>query len=575
MSKVMETAPILSTPDTHIFEDSHTLTVTQAARISDEEFSTKYEIQRTVSELEAGKWTRIALQFPDSLLPDAPRVVDMLRRELKRSALKSTSEDSPLAESNLSPSSQTTSESNSKQAVHHLYILGDTSYGACCVDEIAAEHADAQVVIHYGRSCLSPTARLPVIYVFTQQPLDHNTVVDAFKITFPEKESQIILMADVTYSNHIQPIVSKLKADGYASVFAPELRHNPSSLLPNRTVPEGVTSAESLQNWKLFYISSPPPALLLTLSSRVSNIYIYPTTSTDPANPTMPTVLTASTSPSLRRRYGLLTSLSTCSIFGILVNTLSVAHYLPAIQRIKAQIAAAGKKSYLFAVGKVNAAKIANFAEVGGWVVVGCWESSLLEEEGESGKFWKPVITPFELDLLLKGDQNRVWTGEWRGDFQLEGQDGDFKTESDVAARKEQDGDDDDDDKEEEEEEEESTPPEFDLRTGRYISHTRPMAKSRPSQSKTTPNGSSISSRSLTKRAPGDLAVIGNQVSPGAEFLRSHRTWRGLGSDIEIAYDESGNETGTAIEEGRTGIARGYANEQDIMLVRQLMSDRS
>jgi len=37
-----------------------------------------------------------------------------------------------------------------------FYILADTSYGSCCVDEIAAEHADADCIIHYGRACLSP-----------------------------------------------------------------------------------------------------------------------------------------------------------------------------------------------------------------------------------------------------------------------------------------------------------------------------------------------------------------------------------------------------------------------------------
>ena len=69
---------------------------------------------------------------------------------------------------------------------HRLSILADTSYGACCVDEIAAEHVDAEVVVHYGRSCLSPTARLPVIYVFTSRQLDVKDVVASFEATYTE-----------------------------------------------------------------------------------------------------------------------------------------------------------------------------------------------------------------------------------------------------------------------------------------------------------------------------------------------------------------------------------------------------
>ena len=36
-------------------------------------------------------------------------------------------------------------------------ILGDTSYGECCVDEVAAEHVGADSVIHYGHTCMTPT----------------------------------------------------------------------------------------------------------------------------------------------------------------------------------------------------------------------------------------------------------------------------------------------------------------------------------------------------------------------------------------------------------------------------------
>ena len=36
-------------------------------------------------------------------------------------------------------------------------ILGDTSYGECCVDEVAAEHIGADGLIHFGNACLTPT----------------------------------------------------------------------------------------------------------------------------------------------------------------------------------------------------------------------------------------------------------------------------------------------------------------------------------------------------------------------------------------------------------------------------------
>jgi diphthamide biosynthesis protein 2 len=43
---------------------------------------------------------------------------------------------------------------------------------SCCVDEVAALHADADCVVHYGRSCLSPVSRLPSRLVYSRQPVD-------------------------------------------------------------------------------------------------------------------------------------------------------------------------------------------------------------------------------------------------------------------------------------------------------------------------------------------------------------------------------------------------------------------
>ena len=54
-------------------------------------------------------------------------------------------------------------------------------------------------------------------------------------------------------------------------------------------------------------------------------------------------------------------------------------------------------------------------------------------------------------------------------------------------------------------------------------------------------------------------------VSPAAEYLRSKRTWQGLGSDYEISYERDGDGriTGAAMEEGRGGVAKGYAVGSD------------
>ncbi|KAJ5550796.1 hypothetical protein N7535_001264 [Penicillium sp. DV-2018c] len=559
MGSEMKAAPVLSTADDRILEEIDPVASRDPTiAVSDDELSITYDIERTLKEIRQARYKRIALQFPDDMLPDAPRVFQLLSRGLEceensaNGTQPSNQADASSADDALAHAvSGLQVEEEPSLAPARLTILADTSYGTCCVDEVAAEHVDADVVVHYGRSCLSPTARLPVIYVFTHKDLPLEPVVRAFQATYPDPTTKVILAADVTFADHVPTVYTRLVEEGYTNLYATEIVHEPSSSIPNRTVPESVQEApETLADWQLFHISDPPTALLMTLASRVAAIHIYPTN--DLSNENVKP-LPASTAAVLRRRYGTLASLTTVPIWGILINTLSVKNYLHIVEHVKERIAAAGKKSYMFVVGKLNAAKVANFSEIGGWVVIGCWESSLVD----SKDFWKPVITPFELELALKNDADRVWTGAWQSDFQAvldapaqvaKGEEG--PEASDGATMSEED----------DMSEPESAPPEFDFRTGRYVSHSRPMRNPAPRASQI--DGSSTSgpsaARALARRAKGDLAMIGGAVSPGAEFLRSQRTWKGLGSDFDIKYDEEDQEDSTLVKEGRKGIARGY-----------------
>ncbi|CDR99729.1 related to DPH2-diphtheria toxin resistance protein [Sporisorium scitamineum] len=123
-----------------------------------------YDVLSTAAKIHSGRFKRVALQFPDEALVDSVPVYWALKREV-RSLYSADNTSSDTASVSASTSSST------KNGLPEFYILADTSYGGCCVDEVAAKHVDADLVVHYGHACLSATARLPVIYVFTKQPL--------------------------------------------------------------------------------------------------------------------------------------------------------------------------------------------------------------------------------------------------------------------------------------------------------------------------------------------------------------------------------------------------------------------
>ena len=58
--------------------------------------------------------------------------------------------------------------------------------------------------------------------------------------------------------------------------------------------------------------------------------------------------------------------------------------YLPLISHIRKMLSRARKKSYTISVGKLNPEKLANFMEIGCFVIVACPETSVVEAKVSS-----------------------------------------------------------------------------------------------------------------------------------------------------------------------------------------------
>jgi len=62
-------------------------------------------------------------------------------------------------------------------------VLGDVTYGACCVDDLSAAALGAQLLVHYGHSCLVPVdvTAVPCLYVFVDIKIDVPHLVDTVR----------------------------------------------------------------------------------------------------------------------------------------------------------------------------------------------------------------------------------------------------------------------------------------------------------------------------------------------------------------------------------------------------------
>ncbi|KAL1921869.1 uncharacterized protein VTP21DRAFT_10511 [Calcarisporiella thermophila] len=523
-----------------------------------------YEINRTVNAIITGRYQKVALQFPDELLADSTAISQVI----------------------------------SERAGCKTFVLADTSYGSCCVDEVAAEHVNADFIVHYGRACLSATSRLPVLYVFGKNPIDIENCAQGFDEIFGEEKSNPILIAsDLVYLHSIDSLIEALKNRGYTNLILPtiELEYkpaSPSTCSTERTTRSGGTCCSKLKQrceeddqqvpmcasgdqevpnsncsscacptrpiipqpahgeepygkggWKF---QMPDNVKLEDCkifyvggeSMRLTNLIIThnkcPTFTYDPEN--MKTRRESiQVNRLLMRRFYLVQRAKDADVIGILVGTLGVASYLQVIDRIKSLINKAGKKHYTFVVGKLNVAKLANFMEVDCYVLVACPENSLID----SKEFYRPIVTPYELEIAV--DPENGWTGEYETTF-----DRLLEKEADVTGEATREK----DEKSEEVSEDEDIP-HYSLVTGQ-LKQGRRWA----SASSEKDNNQLVSSMQQLTLRNQDSALISRTLGSAAGEFLNLRTFRGL--DPRIGQTEV-----EEVEEGRGGIARGYSGEPD------------
>lgn len=440
-----------------------------------------FEIERCVKWISHHNFSKVALQFPDCLLKKAAQVALELAARTEK----------------------------------QFFVLADTSYGSCCVDEIAAEHVSADSIIHFGHSCLSLTQRLPVLYIFGEGSIDVPDTVTAFKKIFPDVTSHIIIYYEVFYCYAVGQIIENLKEYEHLVVSELIIPHEECKTTLNDNQVKItkcqrcfiIPKTKELKEYSIFYIgchSRTFTNVMLSLSK--CKFYLY--------NPVKKIVQddTFNINHFLRKRFYYIEKTRDANRIGILVGTLGVSNYVCTIKQLREAISAAGKKSYVIVVGKCNVAKLANFAEIEVFVNVACFESSIVDCSG----FYQPIITPYELEIALN---IREWSDDYVTDFAELLPDGakytslnNMKCEADVS-----------------------------LITGK----TRSIGLNSVSEERTS------EASALVQRDEMAISTIHHQAA--GEFL-SQRHWKGLEQHL-------GETPVSDIQQGKKGIACEYQDE--------------
>ena len=202
----------------------------------------------------------------------------------------------------------------------NFYILADTTFGSCCVDEIAAQHVNAQLIIHYGHACLTFTRYSHVLYIFPKGYLSVSELVSRFKARFKIEEKYLIFW-DVQFDHLMSSLRSNLEEIGYTDILWSEIKktiHGKESkdkrLNSIYNIPENV-----LLQINCVYIGYESLSCTNLQMSTSKSFTIY-----DPKNSTFSLL---SSSKLLSRRYYLVQRVKDANRIGIVVGTLGIGIY--------------------------------------------------------------------------------------------------------------------------------------------------------------------------------------------------------------------------------------------------------
>ncbi|XP_037665889.1 2-(3-amino-3-carboxypropyl)histidine synthase subunit 1 isoform X2 [Choloepus didactylus] len=315
-----------------------------------------FEIPKTIWRIQQAQAKKVALQMPEGLLLFSCTIVDILERFTEAEVM----------------------------------VMGDVTYGACCVDDFTARALGADFLVHYGHSCLVPidtsTQELRgVLYIFVDIRIDTTHLLDSIRLTFPPA-SALALVSTIQFVSTLQAAAQELKAEYRVSV--PQCKPlSPGEILgcTSPRLPEEVKAVVYLGDGR-FHLES---------------VMI--------ANPTVPAYRYDPYSKVLSRehydhelmqaaRQEAIAAARSAQSWGLILGTLGRQGSLKILEHLESRLRTLGLPFVRLLLSEIFPSKLSLLPEVDVWVQVACPRLSI--DWGTA--FPKPLLTPYEAAVALR-----------------------------------------------------------------------------------------------------------------------------------------------------------------------------
>ena len=321
-----------------------------------------FEIPKAIHRIRSLDAKRVALQMPEGLLMFATTISDILNQFCSGA---------------------------------ETLIMGDVTYGACCVDDFTARALGCDLLVHYAHSCLIPvsTTKIPTLYVFVDITIDTKHLIATLSRNISPGKT-IAMVSTIQFSNTLHAVKPALEAEGL-KVIIPQVAPLSKGEILGCTAPK-LGGTDHLVDIILYLGDGRFHLEAAMIANPSIPAYRY-----DPYSRRL-TREEYSHDEMLDSRSSAISEAKTARKWGLILGALGRQGNPHTLTLIENHLNKQGIPFVNLLLSEIFPGKLAIFEDVDCWVQIACPRLSI--DWGHA--FAKPLLTPYEA-LVVLGDREK------------------------------------------------------------------------------------------------------------------------------------------------------------------------
>ena len=320
-----------------------------------------FEIHKTIHRIRSSGAKKVALQMPEGLLMFATTISDILTQ--------------------FCPGSET-------------LIMGDVTYGACCIDDYTARALGCDLLVHYAHSCLIPvsTTKIATLYIFVDISIDSSHLIKTLERNFPAGKT-IAMVGTIQFNSTLHTIRPALESSGFKIIVPQIMPLSKGEIL-------GCTSPTITKEMNVDLILYLGDGRFHLESAMIANPSL-PAYRYDPYSRRL-TRESYSHAEMLSLRSAAIDTARSAKKWGLILGALGRQGNPHTLQLIERHLDHKGIPFVNLLLSEIFPGKLALFEDVDCWVQIACPRLSI--DWGYA--FPKPLLTPYEALVVLGGKES-------------------------------------------------------------------------------------------------------------------------------------------------------------------------